>query len=90
MNIYLRLSPYKLSYATLAVCHKRPNRLVSFKMFKICDIITEDPSSRMHVTMLLLSFAYAIFTAPLAVPALLFHNTSNNGRQKTPFRVINI
>ena len=40
----------------------------------------------MHVTMLRLSFAYAIFTAPL-VPAHLFDNTSHNWLRMTPFRV---
>ena len=40
----------------------------------------------MHVTMLRLSFAYAIFTAPL-VPAHLFDNTSDNRLKMTPFRV---
>ena len=40
----------------------------------------------MHVTMLRLSFAYAIFTAPL-VPASLFDNTSHNSLRVTPFRV---
>ena len=40
----------------------------------------------MHVTMLRLSFAYAIFTAPL-VPAHLVDNTSNNWLRMTPFTV---
>ena len=40
----------------------------------------------MHVTMLRLSFAYAIFTAP-RVPAHLFDNTSDNRLRMTPFRV---
>ena len=40
----------------------------------------------MHVTMLRLSFAYAIFTAPL-MPAHFFDNTSDNSLRMTPFRV---
>jgi len=39
----------------------------------------------MNATMLRLSFAYAVFTAPL-VPAHLFDNTSHNWLRMTPFR----
>ena len=42
--------------------------------------------SGMHVTMLRLSFAYAIFTAPL-LPAHLVDNTSDNNPWMTPFKV---
>ena len=42
--------------------------------------------SGMHVTMLRLSFAYVIFTAPL-LPAHLVDNTSNNWLRMTPFTV---
>ena len=49
--------------------------------------IDKMPQSCMHATMLRLSFAYAIFTAPL-VPAHLFDNTSNNSLQMTPFKVV--
>ena len=40
----------------------------------------------MHLTMLRLSFAYAVFTAPL-LPAHLVDNTSYNRLRMTPFRV---
>ena len=40
----------------------------------------------MHLTMLRLSFAYAVFTAPL-VPAHLVDNPSHNRLRMTPFRV---
>ena len=42
----------------------------------------------MHVTILLLSFAYAIFTAPLLYPTYLSNNTSNNRLQITTFKVL--
>ena len=42
--------------------------------------------SWMHVTMLRLTFAYAIFTAPL-VPAHFVDNTSDNNLWMTPFKV---
>ena len=42
--------------------------------------------SGMHVTMLRLSFAYVIFTAPL-LPAHLVDNTSHNNPWMTPFKV---
>ena len=42
--------------------------------------------SGMHVTMLRLSFAYVIFTAPL-LPAHLVDNTSDNNPWMTPFKV---
>jgi len=40
----------------------------------------------MHVTILLLFFAYAIFTAPLLYPTYLSNNTSNNRLQITTFK----
>ena len=42
----------------------------------------------MHVTILLLSLAYAIFTAPLLYPTYLSNNTPNNRLQITTFKVV--
>merc|ERR1712156_196209 len=62
-----------ISYVALGLCHRTANN--------------QNPPDKscMHATMLRLSFAYAIFTAPL-VPAHLFDNTSNNSLQMTPFK----
>merc|ERR1719204_779747 len=62
-----------ISYVALGLCHRTANN--QNPPDKLC----------MHATMLRLSFAYAIFTAPL-VPAHLFDNTSNNSLQMTPFK----
>jgi len=61
-----------VSYLVLGLCHGR--------LFGRTNGL-----SCMHVTMLCLSFAYAIFTAPL-VPAHLFDNSSHNWLRMTPFK----
>ena len=57
--------------------------LFSYLVLGLCYRRTQ---SCMHVTMLCLTFAYAIFTAPL-VPAHLFDNTSDDNLRMTPFKV---
>ena len=57
--------------------------LFSYLVLGLCYRRTQ---SCMHVTMLCLTFAYAIFTAPL-VPAHLFDNASDDNLRMTPFKV---
>ena len=60
--------------------------LAMFRRFRHLINETQNAQTCMHLTMLRLSFAYAIFTAPL-VPAHFFDNTSDNSLRMTPFRV---
>jgi len=76
-----------VSYIVLGLCfrrlHGKSGGLVGIaEEFEILMIHSQ---TCMHVTMLRLSFAYAIFTAPL-LPAHLFDNTSTNRLRMTPFR----
>ena len=60
--------------------------LTIFRRFRHLINKTQNAQTCMHLTMLRLSFAYAIFTAPL-LPAHLVDNTSYNRLRMTPFRV---